>query len=285
VSHDQIQEIAVGVFVIFMMMTVGLDLTMNRVLAVFRHPRALLKGLGINYLLVPAVALSLVHLMDIPPLWAAGLLVGAMAPGGPVGAVLSQHAHGNVALAVSLTVVLNTLNTLVTPLMVWATEAMPVEDGSTLPVLGMIRTIVLFQIIPLSVAMVWRSRWTESAKKVHRILDRATKLVLALAVLGLLLGNLDKIGTLHLPTGLAIFVCTVVGLAAGWATGGAEPETRISLCLTAGIRSMSVALLLVTAWFPEPETITATLAYSGIMFTTTWALTQFMVRRRSATRP
>ncbi len=248
-------------------------------MAIFRHPRALMKGMGINYLLVPAVALALVRALEIPPLWAGGLLVGAMAPGGPVGAVLTQSARGNVALAVSLTVVLNCLNTVVTPVMVWATDAIPVADGATLPVLGMIRTIVLFQLLPLAIAMVWRSRHASSAKRVHRVLEKAARIVLAAAVFGMLVANKDKISSLDLPTVSTIMTCTLVGLGAGWWLAGADRPTRVALSLTSGIRSMSVALLLVTAWFPEPETVTATVAYSGIMFTTTWALAQFMGKR------
>jgi len=279
VTHTIIQEIVVGIFVIFMMMAVGLDLTLRRVMEVFKYPKALMTGMGINYLLVPLVALGLVRALEIPPLWAGGLLVGAMAPGGPVGAVLTQSAKGNVALAVSLTVVMNCLNTLVTPVMVWATDAIPVAEGANLPVLGMIRTIVLFQLIPLGIAMIWRAQHPSSASRVHEVLKKLARIVLALAVAGMLISNRDKIGRLDAATVGTIVTCTVVGLGAGWFLTSDQRPTQVALSLTSGIRSMSVALLLVTSWFPDPEVVTATVAYSGIMFTTTWAYAQFLEYR------
>lgn len=281
-TQTAIQEIGVGIFVIFMMITVGLDLTWARVIDVFRHPAALIRGLGLNYIVMPALALCLVTVLEVPPLWAAGILIGAMAPGGPVGPVLAQRAGGHVPLAVSLAVVMNTSNTIATPLLVWATNAVPVEPGNDMPVAGMIRTIVLFQLVPLALAMTWRHIRPEVAKRQHAIVARAARVVMGSAVAGLAVMHFEKIAEVPLSAGLALLSCIFSSLLLGWWFGGRNRAKRISLSLTAGIRSMSVALLLVAAWFPRPETMMAALAYSCSMFAITWAFAEVLAGRGAA---
>jgi BASS family bile acid:Na+ symporter len=281
VSETALQEIGIGIFVIFMTITVGLDLTMDRVLDVFRNPSALVRGLLLNYIAIPAVAIGFVWLFEVPPLWAGGILIGTMAPGGPVGPVLAQRAGGQVPLAISLAVVMNLANTVMTPALVWATDAMPVADGQDLPVFGMIRTIVLFQLIPLALAMAWRHHRPALAKRQHRIASGATRAVLALAVFGMGCLHWEKLTQVPFNPGLAILGSVLASVFLGWLVGGRNREIRTTISLTAGIRSMSVALILVAAWFPAPETMLATLAYSFTMFSFTWGVAEVMARKQA----
>ncbi len=279
-NETVIQEIGVGIFVIFMMITVGLDLTMNRIADVFRHPFALMKGLVVNYLAIPGVALGIVHVFEVPPVYAGGILIGTLAPGGPVGPVLAQRSGGHVALAVSLALVMNIANTVLTPALVWATNSMPVEPGQDLPVGGMIRTIILFQLIPLLLAMIWRHLRPEIAKRQHAFAEKSARIVLAGAVVGMGILHYDKVTQVPIKAELALLCCVFASVLLGWLFGGRDRPTRITLSLTAGIRSMSVALLLVAAWFPAPETMLATLAYSFSMFVFTWFVAEVLARRK-----
>jgi BASS family bile acid:Na+ symporter len=282
VDETQIQEIGIGIFVVFMTITVGLDLTPSRVVKVFRHPSALFRGLLLNYLAIPAVAIGLVHAFDVPPLWAGGILIGTLAPGGPVGPVLAQRAGGHVPLAISLAVVMNLANTVITPAMVWITHAMPVQPDQDLPVFGMIRTIVLFQLVPLALAMAWRHHRPQRAKRHHAIVERLTRVVLGLAVLGMAVLHHERVFQLPWNAGAALLGCVFASIWMGWMVGGRDRAVRTTISLTAGIRSMSVSLILVAAWFPAPETMLATLCYSFIMFTFTWAVAEVMGRRHAA---
>ena len=97
-----IQEICVGIFVFVMMISVGLDLRFRQVFAIFRMPRLLFVGLFLNYIIVPAVGVGIVHSLALEPVYAVGLLLVVTTPGGPLGALLTQKVRGNLALATSL---------------------------------------------------------------------------------------------------------------------------------------------------------------------------------------
>ncbi len=79
---DKTTELLVGGFVILMMLNVGIDLTIAKVRAVFRSPKLLALGLGLNYLVIPALVYGLVQLCGVEGMWAVGLLFVAAAPGG-----------------------------------------------------------------------------------------------------------------------------------------------------------------------------------------------------------
>ena len=96
-SSDALQEALVSGFVIFMMVSVGLDLTADKLKAVFRAPRVLFSALTVNYGIIPLVFLALIQLTGLEGMWATGLLFVAVAPGGPVAVVLIQNARGHLA--------------------------------------------------------------------------------------------------------------------------------------------------------------------------------------------
>ena len=89
-----VQEIAVGLFVLVMMLSVGLDLRIRQVFAVFRFPRLLILGLLINYVVVPSIGVGVIKALNIEPIYAIGLLL-VVATGGPMGALLTQKVRGN----------------------------------------------------------------------------------------------------------------------------------------------------------------------------------------------
>ena len=133
-----------AIFVIFMMISVGVDLTIDKLKEVFHSPKMLTIGLVVNYLVIPLILYSLVRFLEVPGWWGVGLLFVAAAPGGPVAAVMVQNAKGHLELGVSLMVVMNLLNAVLTPLLIYLMDVIPSETGSEVSLWGMIRTIVMF---------------------------------------------------------------------------------------------------------------------------------------------
>ncbi|MEC8422295.1 MAG: hypothetical protein VX000_00890, partial [Myxococcota bacterium] len=64
---------------------------------------------------------------------------------------------------------------------------------------------------------------------------------------------------------LAALAPPVVGLLAGGVLSSGNVRARGTVAVMTGFRSMSVVLLLVTAWFPTMETVLAALVCSGLM--------------------
>jgi bile acid:Na+ symporter, BASS family len=258
-------EILVGVFVILMMLNIGIDLTIEKIRAVFREPKLLAIGLGLNYIVVPAVFYGLVTVFDVDGMWAVGFLFVAVAPGGPVASVMVQNARGHLALAVSLIVVMNLLNTVLTPIGIWLMDAMPTSEGGGQVVIGMIKTILMFQVTPLAAAMGFRHTWPDRAIRLQPMIERGAKLLLIVVAIGVLATEIQ--GLKNLPWGLiaAVNIGVPISIAASWWLTPGNTTDKIAISLSTPYRSISVVLLLLAAWVRDGDAILAAMAYSGTM--------------------
>ncbi len=257
-----VQEALVGSFVVFMMLSVGIDLTVDKVKAVFRRPAILLSALVINYIAVPLAFLALLKLFDVGGMWAVGLLFVAAAPGGPVAGVLIQNAGGNLALGVSLLVLMNIMNTVLTPLGILATDA---SASSALPLGGMVKTIVLFQLLPLALAMGFRHLRPDTATRMQPMVERAAKVLLFVVATVILMSEIPRLMTLPLELVAVCHLAVPVTLAAGWFLTPGDRGERTAVALATPYRSISVVLLLLASWVRNMDAILAAMTYSGAM--------------------
>ncbi|MGB0639867.1 MAG: bile acid:sodium symporter family protein [Myxococcota bacterium] len=276
----EIQEALVAIFVIFMMISVGVDLTIDKLKEVFHSPKMLTIGLVVNYLVIPLILYSLVRFLEVPGWWGVGLLFVAAAPGGPVAAVMVQNAKGHLELGVSLMVVMNLLNAVLTPLLIYLMDVIPSETGSEVSLWGMIRTIVMFQIIPLSMAVYYRYRFESKALWLQPRLKKASQVLLAILAVGITASEFNSLWTL--PTSLLI-ACNVgvfASIVISYAITPGLRDDKIAISLTSTFRSISIALLLLAAWVQEVEAILGTMAYSGTMLWMCWLASFIMKRKR-----
>jgi BASS family bile acid:Na+ symporter len=279
VESSALIEVGAGLFVVTMMVSVGLELTLASLSAVLHRPRRLLRAAAVNYLGVVAIAWLVVQAFALPTAVAAGLMLAAMAPGGPVGAALVQRAHGHLALAVSLVVGLNLANTLVMPALAGLFEMVP-PGASSVPIFGMIKTIMLFQMVPLFGALAFREWAPSQAVRLRPWVEKVANLLLVALVALVAALEGESMGTLPLEVVPAL-ICTVAGslILGWWGTRGPRAD-RVAVTLVTGIRSVSLVLLVVASWYPDPQTLFTALGYSVIMFTmSVLVATGFRVRQ------
>jgi len=277
----QFQEILIGGFVIFMMLSVGLDLTFEKIKAVFKEPRILFAALGINYLLIPLIFIALIQISGLEGMWATGLLFVAVAPGGPVAGVLVQNARGNLALGVSILIVMNLFNTVLTPLGVWMVNALPNSEGGGPPFIGMVQTILYYQILPLALAMQFRRQWEDKANWLQPLMEQAAKWLLISVAVILVVIEWDRLALLPITLLIIIHVAVAISLAVGWWLTPGSTSNKIAISLTAPYRSMSIVMLLLSAWVRDVDALLSAMAYSVGML---WMclLASVIIRRRHA---
>ena len=85
------------------MFGLGLSLTVADFKRVGKHPKAVLIALACQLLILPLVAFGLVHLFNLPPVLAVGMMLLAASPGGTTANLYSHLFRGDVALNISLT--------------------------------------------------------------------------------------------------------------------------------------------------------------------------------------
>lgn len=252
-------DISVMGFAITSMASVGLTYSIGQILGPLRNHRLVLLGLLANFVLVPAWALLVAHLLSLDDPYRVGLLLVATAAGAPFLVKLTQAADGDVAFSASLLVLLLPATIVYMPLVVpfiapdaeidagaiaaplfLATLAplavgivvlalSPRVAGALRPVLGPLSTGLLITLVVLTVA----ANWSEVTSIVGEgVIVAALLLIVGSFVIGFVLGAPDH----HKDeTGLAtaqrnIAAATVV---ATQAVG--VPETVVTVVVTSTV--------------------------------------------------
>ncbi len=261
---EQVQDIVVAVFAITIMLSVGVDLTTARLRDVFKHPKPLFYGMGLNHLLVPLLALGLSGLFSLSEAAAVGFLLCASAPGGPVGAMLTHRAGGDLAYAASLLLVMTLVNTIATPtFMIVAVGGSHGVGFSEAP--AMVRTILFYLIIPLFVGIGLRERRPHFADKALRVLKILTNVLFGVLFIGVCATRWELTLQLGLGPAGAMLVCVLVCVAIGIVLPVGPMDRRTALGLMSGVRNIALSLLLANSWFREDETILTVMVYGLVM--------------------
>ncbi len=258
---DQIQDLLIQALNVSVMFAMGLDLTMESYTRALSRRRVVIRGLLLNFVVVPALGIGLATGFSLESAVGAGLVLSAIAPGGGTGTLLTQHARGDLALSVALLTLMAPLSLVGTSLL--AAWALP--DAGSLNAWAVARTMAIYQLFPLMAGMALRAARPQEAL---RLFPWATKLGTALLVV-VVVGLLVAKGHLVLSVGVGGLVASgltvVVSLALGFALPGDVP-TRSALGLTTAVRNLSLALLLSTTFFPDPRTTMTILAYGLLMY-------------------
>jgi len=256
-----IQTLAVQALNVSLMFSVGLEIQPTEVRTATRRWGTLLVITALNFGAVPLVVLGLVRGVDLPYAVGAGLLLSALAPGGGTGTLLTRVAGGNLELSVVLLAIFTGLAVVLTPLL---SLAMLSSDEVSLDLGSMLTTLVLFQLVPLCAGLALRSAHLRTASRANRLARPTSNALFAALVLGLLAtqGHLvPRVGAAGITV---ILLAVVTSLALPLVVPGSHRD-RAALSLTTGVRNLSLALLLSSAFFGDLTTITV-LTYGLFMY-------------------
>jgi len=238
---------------------IGMSLGLRDVLAPLRQTGLVTRVVFLDAAVVPLLVWALVELLSIPDEYAIGLLLVGFASAGPLGIKAAQIAGADVACAVSLVAVLEAANALVIPL--WVGLLMP--SGVDVPLGGLLGTLTVLVLLPLTVGMMVRRRSPGSAR---RWAPRAIVVsnISLIVVIALVVGqNVSTLADAFAAGIVPVIVVTVVfALVLGWLAGGPGRPTRAAVALVTGVRANAVALGIGRTSFPSiPEVSVAIVAF------------------------
>jgi BASS family bile acid:Na+ symporter len=257
------QEVAIAILVVVMMIAIGLRTQPSEFAEVGRRPGALAMMVVVNVVVVPAIVLGLVTALALPGEIAVGLLICAATPGGSTGPLFAAQARGHLATAVTAMVGLSMLSVVTAP------TALALTLGATMGVdaIGalvwpMMRTLGLFQLVPLVVGMFVRRVRPELAEKLAMPVTRIANLLLLAVIIGLLVMKGRVLGDVGIVAAVIAAVLVPVCMALGFAIPGPNDQRR-SFAMVTAVRNISLALLLGASYFPAALT-DATILTAGL---------------------
>lgn len=142
-------------FLALIMLSMGLTLTAQDFARILEIPGTILRGVALQYLVMPLLAFALALLFNLPIDFVIGLVLVGCCPGGTASNVVCFIAELNVALSVTLTTCSTLLAVVMTPLLTtWLVQSASESlTGTAVEVDTIGLLIKTFQVVVLPVAL------------------------------------------------------------------------------------------------------------------------------------
>jgi len=278
VDQSPLVDIGLPIALAIIMVGIGLSLTREDFAVQARSPRATIVGLFGQLVLVPLVGVGVALLFGLTPMLALGVVLVAATPGGATSNLITYLSRGNVALSVILTALTSVAVILTLPM--WfgigarlipgaADEEVTVPLGQTF---GLLLGVIL---IPVAIGMILRARRPALASRIERYVGIVGLVVLVLLIVGIVLGERDRIVDLVVTVGPAVIVLNlaliVLGGLLAWVSRLRRAE-QIAIAVEFGIKNTTLTLLIAFTVIGDEEVGLAAAVYSIVMYVTAFAL-------------
>ncbi|MDB6032235.1 MAG: Bile acid:sodium symporter [Verrucomicrobiales bacterium] len=272
-------SLAVLVFAVTSMLSVGLGYTVREIIGPLSHAPGVLRALAANFILVPLVGFAVTRLISLDPFLETGLLLVSMAAGAPFLVKLTQHAEHDVGLSASLLVLLLPATVVYMPLVVPLTL-----PHATVSAWAIARPLVLTMLAPLAVGLLIKERFDSWAERLRPPLGKASSVALVVLVGGTVLANLGEILNLF-GSGAILAAFLLVGSAflLGYWMGGEDPGIRGVLGLGTAQRNIGAATVVATQGFADPRVLVMVVTASLVGLTMLFPIARTL-RERAAKR-
>lgn len=246
---DRIFKTSIILMLFFVMLGMGLTLTMQDFKLVFLKPRGMIAGAFLQWVIMPLVAVGMGRLLgfyEAFPFIYVGLVLITVSPGGVTSNLMTYYAKGDLALSISLTSFSTVLSLLFTPLLLTLYCANLPEVS--MPLKLVVQTIIILVIIPLALGMSIRARWSNFARKATPFFSILGVIALLFLIVAGLISNLEMFADTErygFAFYSAVFVLTLLGMAVGGIfpklVGINNYQTR-AISLETGLRNATLAM-------------------------------------------
>ncbi|HEY1102204.1 MAG TPA: bile acid:sodium symporter family protein [Burkholderiaceae bacterium] len=268
------------------MFGLGLSLAVDDFRRLLHHPKAVLVALVLQVVLLPVGCYLLVVALQVPPVFAIGMLLLAASPGGVTANLFSHLFGGNVAMNISLTAINTVLSIVTLPLIANLAIATFANNGQVVPLqFGKVMEVIAVVLVPVAIGMAVRSKSLAFSQRMEGPMKLFSALVLAaITVLAIakewsaLVGSFASIGT-------AVIAFNLLSLLSGYylsrAAGLARPlATAISFEI--GIHNSTLAIFIALSVLQNFELALPAAVYSVSMYITATLFGLLVLKRQPA---
>ncbi len=270
-----IVKVLLPLILFFIMFSLGLGLRGRDFSRVLKFPVAFVIGLLNQIVLLPLVALGLAHLFGLEAMFAVGLMILALCPGGVTSNLLAKLAGGNAPLSISLTAITSLLSIVTVPfLAAFSVNYFMGQGAPRVDVTGNGLTMFLITAVPVGIGMLLTAKYSALAEKIAPGVSRAAVVLFVVIIVAALAKNWgvfsSNLGTL----GPVAVLLNVVMLALGIASARMlrlEKRDATTISIESGVQNGTLAIAVgslvagVDGQVLPPETVPAAV-YSITMY-------------------
>ena len=187
---------------VFIMITLGLGLTLNDFTNLIFYPKPFFVGLLNQMIILPLVAFIIISLIDIKNELAVGIMILGSCPGGVTSNIITKLAKGDTALSISYTAVISLLTILTLPIItILSMKHFMGTEAPPLNLLSLGLTMFFITAIPVGFGLLVRKKNKHFAKNFEIIATKISTLLFIIIIMGALasewhtfLNNLSQLG-------------------------------------------------------------------------------------------
>lgn len=265
----------VVVFVVSSMLSIGLAARSAEIIAPLRRPVWVLRALGANFVLAPAVALSIAGVLPIDPGYELGLLLLGFAAGSPLLPKLAEAGGTDVPNATALMVLLMTGSVVVMPL------ALPLfVEGFRVDPSRIAAPLVVLMLAPLLLGMAGQRFAPQIGSKLLPAVTMTSNIGFVATVILICGANLTALAGVLGSGAIGAAVLFVVLLFAGaWALAEPNPVGRRLFGYATASRNIGAALVTAGSSAAEPKAavmliVTGVVGLALLLAHATWVRAQ-----------
>ena len=274
-----VANVAIAVFAISSMLSVGMANRLREIIEPLRHPRDVARALLVNFVLVPALAFLVTWIIPLDGGVRYGLILVAMAAGAPFLIKLSEAADTSLRLTATLLLLLPVT-------IIYLPLAVPVLlPGAEVSALAIATPLVLTMLLPLAVGLWTREQWRTLAARLQPIMANVSSVVLVVVVLATMIANLDALAMMGWQAVLAALLIILGAFTTGYLFAGRDPKRREVLGLGTGQRNIAAATVVASQSFGASSTIMTVVLTSLVGLATLFAIAWWLRQRRRERHP
>jgi bile acid:Na+ symporter, BASS family len=268
------------------MFSLGITLSLADFKRVLEAPKAVLTGLGVQIILVPAFAFALAKLFNLDAELSVGLMLLAASPGGVTANVFSHFAGGDVALNITLTAVNSVLAAITVPVIVYLSlqHFMAQDQFIGLQFKKMVE-VFLIVLVPVLLGMWVNHKKPDLRKKIEKPFNIFAVSFLVLIVIFAINKEFELIRTSFAEIGLMTLIFNLGSLGMGYFAGRAlrlSQAQSIGIGFEIGIHNVTLGLYLAYSILGNTRFAVPGAVYAVIMYVVAGLITIGLRRIKNA---
>jgi len=270
------------------MFGVALGITFDDFKQILKHPKLVLIGVLLQFVLLPLVTFLLVILIKPQPSIALGMFMVAACPGGNISNFMTQLANGNTALSVSLTAFATFLAVFMTPFNFHFYSELYQPTAQILKTVELnsfelVKLVFLILGVPLVLGMLLRYKKAVLALRLSKLLKPLSIIVFVAIVVIAFLKNIDVFNAYIHHVLLIGITHNIIALLLGFfvaKTLRLSLKNQKTLAIETGIQNSGLGLLLIFSFFNGLGGMAILAAFWGIWHIVSGLLLAFFWSRK-----
>jgi bile acid:Na+ symporter, BASS family len=255
------------------MLGMGLSLVPQDFFRVLKYPKSVAVGLLSQLIMLPLIAFGIAKIVPMPSFIAVGLVILALCPGGVTSNLMTFYAKGDVALSVTLTALSSVITVVTIPIVanfvlqhfIGKAAALQLPIGTT------ILQIFIITILPIVLGMVIKQILPKFAKRLEKITNKISIIVLAAIILTLIIREWTRLPGFILQAGVGVVLLNTLSMLAGFYIGKlfklSIPQ-RICIAIEVGFQNGTLAIAITAGLLNNPDMAVPAAIYSLFMYIT-----------------